>query len=146
METLPKNVINNIFLFLRHPVAELLRNEGIFLYMKMRLTPELRYRGSPFECADRDAYSNRHSTPRKYILVNGRRLHTRDLTEEEDFAYLTVYNHFTPFLHHQWGFVTDWSIKGKGHLQPYNLSSDYSDTDSDSDSDGDSTNTDSDSD
>ena len=137
MEILPKNVINKIFLFLRHPAAEILTEEGIFIYMKMRLTPELRYNGSPFYCAERDIVYRFRNNPRNYTLVNGRRMHTVELTAEEDFTYLTVYNHTTPFIHHQWGFVTEWSIKGRGWTQPYTFSSDYSDTDSDPDSDSD---------
>ncbi len=140
MDILPKNIINKIFLFLRHPAAEILTEEGIFLYMKMRLTPELRYRGSPFNCAESDTCYNRRNNPRQFVIADGRRNHTSVLTDEDDLTYLIVYNHATLFIHHQWGFVTEWSIKGKGHLQPYALSIDYSDTDdgstiTDSDSD-----------
>ena len=134
---MPKNVINKIFLFLRHPAAEKLREEGIFLYMGMRFNTELRYKGSAYDCAEADTCSGRRNNPRHYTLLNGRRTHMRDLTEEEDFIYLTVYNHATPFVHMEIDLVTEWSIKGRGWTQAYIYPSDYSETDTDTDSDPD---------
>ena len=64
-------------------------------------------------------------------------MHTSELSAEDDFTYLIVYNHATPFVHYQLGLVTDWSIKGRDNVQPYTLSSDYSDTDNNADSDSD---------
>ena len=138
MENMPKNVINKIFLFLRHPAAELLVEEGIFLYMGMRFNPELRYKGSAFDCGEADTCSGRRNNPRHYTLRNGRRVHIRDITVEEDFIYQTVYNHATPFVHMQIDLVTEWSIKGRGWTQPYIYPSDYSETDTeDTDTDSD---------
>ncbi len=135
---MPKNVINKIFLFLRHPAAEILKDEGIFVYMQMRFNPELRYKGSPYDCGEAGTCSLRCNIPRKYTFVNGRRMHTRELTAQEDCIYKIVYNYATPFVHRQIDLVTEWSIKGRGYLQPYNFSSDYSDTDTDaSDTDSD---------
>jgi hypothetical protein len=138
MEILPKNVINKIFLFLQHPIAEMLKVEGIFVYMQMRFTPHLRYKGSAYDCAEADTCSTRRNNPRKYKLVNGRRMHTRELSPEEDSIYLIVYNHATPFIHREIDLVTEWNIKGRGWTQPYTFSSDYSETDRDPDSDTDS--------
>ena len=137
MENLPKNVINKIFLFLRHPTAEILMDEGIFIYMQMRFKHHLRHKGSSYDCAEADTCSGRRCNPRKYTLGNGRRMHTRELTAQEDFIYLLVYNYATPFVHRQFDLVTEWNIKGRGYCQPYTFSTDYSDTDTDTDTDSD---------
>jgi hypothetical protein len=151
MEILPKNVINKIFFFLQHPAAKILEEEEIFIFMRMRLTPEFRYKGSQFECAKYDRiYHGAYYNPRKYTMVNGRRHHTEIVTIDEAFIYSITHNHVTPFVHYQWGLVTEWNIRGysctmrfadRGRFSPEgtysSISSDYSETDTDSDTDSD---------
>ncbi len=129
--------INEHFLFTKHPASERLVEEGIFLYVGMRLDPMLMSKGSAYDCAEADTCSGRRNNPRHYTLLNGRRTHMRDITDEEDFIYQTVYNHATPFVHMEIDLVTEWSIKGRGWTQPYIYPSDYSETDTDTDTDSD---------
>ena len=133
---MPKSVINKIFLFLRHPAAEILIDEGIFVYMQMRFNHNLRYKGSPYDCGEADTCAGRSNMPRKYTLVNGRRMHTRELTAQEDFIYQLVYNYATPFIHRQFDLVAEWTIKGnRCFLRYYRHPDQYDDEDTDSDPD-----------
>ena len=97
METLPKNVINKIFLFLEHPTAEIIKRETIFKFMAVRHANDIEKtrEGSPFECGWWD-YRNPTCVfePRRCTLTFDReRTFNTELTSTEHQEYICGYLH-----------------------------------------------------
>mgnify|MGYP000190688723 CR=1 FL=1 len=73
METLPKHVINKIFLFLEHPTAKITKRETIFKFMALRLGDgESKRGGSPHLCGVSDSWNTEEFNER----LDGRNYHS----------------------------------------------------------------------
>ena len=72
MENLPKNVINNIMLFLSTPTADIVKNSFIFDFMALRLEKHTGgvIRGSAFSCGLTDTWiKHRFFRPRQFTIT-----------------------------------------------------------------------------
>ena len=80
LEMLPENVVNKIFVFNSHPVADLVRESIKFKVRKLKLE---QIHGCPFDRGSADAYYYRE--PKPHYKRNG--VVVFDLTPEEEDAY-----------------------------------------------------------
>ena len=104
MENLPKHVINQIMFYLSHPVADIVRESGIFKFMEQlrnnerQYNPQRYYEGCPAHCGYIDACHPREMgkvwDPWKFDLyINHRVKNHRWLEEEEHNEYEIAWKH-----------------------------------------------------
>ncbi len=141
MEKLPKNVINQIMLYLSTPTAEIVKEADIFKFMAFRL--EKHFRGSAFDCGVVDSeHEHRFFLPRTFgIYEDGQRSTTYTLSEEEYTEYTAAYTHYVRYEagRERSGpkdIYPTWNIKGNPvrwlELEGIEYPSDYTDSDTDS--------------
>ena len=137
MENLPKNVINKIMFYLRHPVADLIKNETIFKFMALRCNEEKRKNGC---CPFMRGYTDTRHThagvdPRKCTFDEYARSEIiTELTQEERREYFIGYLHANREFEYAFGMKITWTIL-ENPLYYDSESESESESDSDSDSD-----------
>ena len=110
MENLPKHVINKIMFYTSHPVADIVRESGIFKFLEQRMNDErpynsqMYYEGGPAHCGFIDACHPRERgsvwDPRKFdVSINNRVKCHRDLEEEEVAEYELAWKHSAQSYH-----------------------------------------------
>jgi hypothetical protein len=139
METLPKNVINNIFLYLSHPTADIVKEETIFIFMALRHSDSYTTRAcGPYMCGCTDVWDPAgRFRPRKYdIGLDGRRHHDLELNLCDRGQYTVSYLHGGHSIYNQrLNIQIDWHIKDNEIKWPGDTSDEDSDSDTDSDTD-----------
>ncbi len=142
MENLPKNVINQIMLYLSTPTADIVKEADICKFMALRL--QKHFRGSAFDCAVIDSrFLHRYFLPRTFeIYEDGQRSTTYDLSAEEYTTYTATYLHYVRYeagreRSSPKDIYPTWNIKGNPvrwlEFDPVtSYPSSYTDSDSDS--------------
>ena len=141
MENLPKNVINQIMLYLSTPTAEIVKEADICKFMALRL--QKHFRGSAFDCGVVDSeHEHRFFLPRTFgIYEDGQRSTTYTLSEEEYTEYTAAYTHYVRYEagRERSGpkdIYTTWNSKGNPvrwlEFEGIEYPSSYTDSDTDS--------------
>ena len=155
MENLPKNVINQIMLFLSHPTADIMKDSMMFGFMvikhnKYRInTSNRNSRGTPWNCGYVDAIKgHRFFRPRKFTInTNGERSTKLTLNDEEHHEYVVSYRHSSKVqnigprdLYPRWRIKRNpfkWKPEEHENLEPESGTQTDSDSDFEPDSDSD---------